>query len=106
MSDMRVIIITNEIKDAIINTTSIDSITNLIPIELTDGRLCIGADVLDDFSYIKYTQEISNLPIEVIDDLLIPDNKLRWLMERDNLLPLLPENYQTLVAYYKTKKEL
>lgn len=101
---MKVIIITEQIK---LNITNKDNpITNIDPFNLTDGRVCIGADVINDPNYVTYFPDVLNLPIIDIDDLLIPDNKLRWLLTRDGNLPLMPENYQTWVSYYKNLGEL
>lgn len=46
---MKVIIITNQISNNITNKNH--GVTNIMPMTLTDGRICIGADILDDFSF-------------------------------------------------------
>ena len=96
---MKVIIITNQISNNITNKNH--GVTNIIPFNLTDGRICIGADVLNDLSYTKYYDDIINLPVIDIDELLLPEKKLLWLLARDGNLPLMPEDYDKWMKFYK-----
>lgn len=96
---MKVIIITNQISNNITNKNH--GVTNIMPMTLTDGRICIGADILDDLSFSKYADDISNLPVIDIDELLLPERKLIWLLNRDGNGPLMPEDYDKWMKFYK-----
>ena len=59
---IRAIIITNQISNDITNKNKNDNVTNLIPMVLTDGRICIGADIVGELSFSKYFNDIMNYP--------------------------------------------
>ena len=103
---MRVIVIDNLIYNKLINNNNNNNnITNILPLTLIDKRDVIGADILEDnIIYEKYFKDLLNSPVIDIDELLIPENQLRWLLKRDNLGPLMPEDVERYKKIYE--KEL